>query len=243
MHSRESRPMTDPHQLRIASYNIRKALGTDRRRDPQRIMRVIAAMEADVVALQEADLRLPPRRPVFVAAELVERTGLMPVALDHDGPGLGWHGNILLARSDIEVIGSRRHDLPGLEPRGAVSAVLSRGGLRWRVLGAHLGLLRHSRRRQLSALMEQLAEVDPLPTVMLGDFNERSGVVGLGRLARHLRILPSGPTWHSRHPLFALDRIAVSTDITDARTLVWQSPEARRASDHLPLIVDLALPR
>ena len=54
--------MTDPHlrpgRLRLVSYNIRKALGTDRRRNPGRICNVIAAMEPDIVVLQEADLRL-----------------------------------------------------------------------------------------------------------------------------------------------------------------------------------------
>jgi len=47
--------------VRIASYNIRKAVGTDRRRDPARILKVLNRIEADVVMLQEADLRLGPR--------------------------------------------------------------------------------------------------------------------------------------------------------------------------------------
>ena len=54
-----------PDLLRVTSYNIRKAVGTDRRRDPARILRVIAETGAEIVLLQEADLRLPPRRPVL----------------------------------------------------------------------------------------------------------------------------------------------------------------------------------
>ena len=48
--------------LRLASYNIRKCIGLDRRRDPGRILRVINGLEADVVVLQEADRRMGPRR-------------------------------------------------------------------------------------------------------------------------------------------------------------------------------------
>src|SRR4051812_26782166 len=39
----------------IASYNIHKCVGTDGRFDPERISRVVAEIDADVIALQEAD--------------------------------------------------------------------------------------------------------------------------------------------------------------------------------------------
>ena len=47
-----------PDQLRIASYNVHKAVGVDYRRSPERIARVIASLKADIVALQEVDRRL-----------------------------------------------------------------------------------------------------------------------------------------------------------------------------------------
>ena len=227
--------------LRIASYNIRKALGTDRRRDPARILRVIAELGADVVALQEADLRLGQRRPVFDEAEVFSRTGLRPIRFDHGRESLGWHGNALLVSPGFEVISRAHHDLPGLEPRGLVSALLERGGQRLRVVGVHLGLLRHSRRQQLSALLAMLPEEDGTAMLIAGDFNERSLQVGLGRLSTRFRILSGGPTYHSRHPVFALDRIAISDRFTSAEASVFRSQEASRASDHLPLLADLRL--
>ena len=57
-------PARDPdrsHALTFASYNIRKAVGLDRRRDPERIMRVLHELDADVIALQEADRRFGRR--------------------------------------------------------------------------------------------------------------------------------------------------------------------------------------
>ena len=47
--------------IRVASYNMRKAIGTDRRRDPQRVLDVLHEIDADVVALQEADRRVGGR--------------------------------------------------------------------------------------------------------------------------------------------------------------------------------------
>ena len=43
--------------LRLASYNIQKAVGLDFRRDPGRILEVINGLGADIVALQEVDKR------------------------------------------------------------------------------------------------------------------------------------------------------------------------------------------
>ncbi|MEM7319031.1 MAG: endonuclease, partial [Pseudomonadota bacterium] len=47
--------------LRLASYNIRKCLGLDLQRKPRRIVQVLERLGAQIVALQEADKRLPPR--------------------------------------------------------------------------------------------------------------------------------------------------------------------------------------
>ena len=41
--------------IRVASYNMRKAIGTDRRRRPERTLEVLKELDADVIALQEAD--------------------------------------------------------------------------------------------------------------------------------------------------------------------------------------------
>lgn len=53
------------HTIRVASYNIRKAVGLDWRRDTHRIADVLAEVDADVIALQEADKRLGARAGVL----------------------------------------------------------------------------------------------------------------------------------------------------------------------------------
>lgn len=47
--------------IRVASYNIRKAIGTDRRRVPERVIEVLNELDADIIALQEADRRFGVR--------------------------------------------------------------------------------------------------------------------------------------------------------------------------------------
>ena len=79
--------------FRVASYNIRKCRGTDRRRDPGRVLSVLADLDADIVALQEADLRLGQRPATLQADAIAARTGLRPVPIGHNSVSLGWHGN------------------------------------------------------------------------------------------------------------------------------------------------------
>jgi endonuclease/exonuclease/phosphatase family metal-dependent hydrolase len=225
-----------PDLLRVTSYNIRKAVGTDRRRDPARILRVIAETGAEIVLLQEADLRLPPRRPVLDPVAIRAATGLVAVPLGHGRVSSGWHGNLVLAAPGITVERVALHDLPGLEPRGCIEAVLLRGGVRLRVVGLHLGLLRVSRRSQLSAVLGFLEGGEEIPTLIAGDFNERSLQVGLGRLSRQFRILSGGATWHARFPVHALDRMAVTAGLEAVEMRVHRSAEAGKASDHLPLV-------
>ena len=48
--------MTTQLDLSVASYNIHKGVGTDRRRDLERTAAVIAEIGADILALQEAEI-------------------------------------------------------------------------------------------------------------------------------------------------------------------------------------------
>ena len=66
---------SDVMRLTFASYNIRKAIGLDRRRNPERILAVLREIDADVVALQEADRRLGRRASALPREMIEEHTG------------------------------------------------------------------------------------------------------------------------------------------------------------------------
>ena len=111
--------------ITVASYNMRKAIGIDRKRKPDRILHVLQQIDADVVALQEADKRVGGRGAA-VPHELIDEHGLykpVPFRVRHRRalemlPGglhaerllklntrnLGWHGNALLVKPHIGIL-------------------------------------------------------------------------------------------------------------------------------------------
>ncbi|WP_212523973.1 endonuclease/exonuclease/phosphatase family protein [Actibacterium sp. MT2.3-13A] len=232
---------SDPSTLRAASYNIRKCVGLDWRRRPDRVIEVIAALRADIVALQEADKRLGARPAALCGAALARQTGLVPVAVADNDVSLGWHGNAILVRRGIEVERVTRLDLPGLEPRGAVIADLRRGGQPLRVVAAHLGLLRRHRQRQLGTIADRLAGLAPRPTMIMGDFNEWSDTAGLEPLQPAFTVHAPGRSYHAARRLAPLDRIATCPAFELRGAGMEEGPQAARASDHLPIWADLSL--
>lgn len=222
--------------LRIASYNLRKCRGLDGRRDPGRSLDVINALDADVVALQEADRRLGPRPAALPGRMIEEFSDFRTVALAENDVSLGWHGNAILVRRDLEVDTPRRIPLPVFEPRGAVSVQI---GGRLRVVGVHLSLSRRYRRQQLAAIRAALPR-DGMATVILGDFNEWSGRRGLEPLDGAFTAHAPGRSFHAARPLAALDRIALSPALELKDAGVVETAAAKVASDHLPVWADVA---
>jgi len=221
----------------FASYNVHKCIGTDRKFDPERIAAVLVEIGADVVALQEADKRFGDRAGLLDLAALELATGLTPVAVDNGHCGHGWHGNLVLVR---EGLLRRLHQvtLPGLEPRGAlvVDLELALGSVR--VVAAHLGLLRRSRRLQVQRLLAHAAEATEHPTVLMGDFNEwrrgrRSSLHGF--MPSFGPVGPGVPSFPSYFPVLALDRIIARPGGVLGLVEAHDTPLARRASDHLPI--------
>ncbi|HGG05568.1 MAG TPA: metal-dependent hydrolase [Aliiroseovarius sp.] len=221
--------------MRLATYNMRKAIGLDRRRDPKRIIDVINSLDADVVVLQEADRRLGPRPSALPRTLIEHETSFTPAPLAENNVSLGFHGNAILVRRDLKIGQIERVHLPGLEPRGAVMADIDD---RLRVVGVHLGLMRRHRREQLSDIIRRVTD-SPLPVAILGDFNEWSLVQGLGQVAKQFTLCTPGRSYHSARPVAALDRVALSQGIDLVDAGVQQSKRARVASDHLPVWVDV----
>lgn len=223
--------------LRLASYNIHKCVGLDRRFDPDRIRQVIRELAADIVALQEVDQRFGERAGLLDLARLEAETGLVPVPVNGHPRAHGWHGNLILVREAL-VQRVEEVTLPGLEPRGALVADLELGqGRGVRVIGAHFGLLRRSRHKQASLLAPYLRSGDR-GAVLMGDLNEWR-IDRASPLARYLSGEQADshapPSFPARMPLLPLDRIIASDPGSLSGLTVHHSPLARVASDHLPI--------
>ena len=229
--------------IRVASYNIQKSIGTDFRRRPERVLAVLAELDADIVALQEVDRRFGERVTSLDPAEIAKATGYRPVVFGARPQSLGWHGNTLLVRNGTEILAQQTLELPRLEPRGAVLADLRVNGAAVRVVGLHLGLLGLWRRRQAEAVLNQIEALEePLPTIIMGDLNEWSVNGGcLSHFARDHHVGEPGPSYPSMRPVFGFDRITASSEITIEQAGVHQSAQARVASDHLPVWANLRI--
>ena len=248
--------MSSSPTITLASYNMHKAVGLDGRRDPQRVLRVLQEIDADVVALQEADKRVGGRASTVPHA-LIDSHGMYkPVhlgvrhkrvfdkarkhtdrLLKINTRNIGWHGNAILVKHHIGVLDCAVLDLPTFEPRGAVMAELLIGDRAVRVVGMHLDLSGLWRRRQMRAILEAIGRrKQAMPTVLMGDTNEWRTAAGCLRdLEPEFHIAPTGPSFHARHPVAQLDRIIVHRDLNIEAAGVHMSAAARRASDHLPI--------
>jgi len=254
--------VTSAPTITVASYNMHKAVGLDGRRDPHRVLRVLQEIDADIVALQEADRRIGGRGST-VPHELIDSHGMYkPVHLGvrHKRPlekarqhaerilkvntrNIGWHGNAILVKHHVGLIDCKALDLPTLEPRGAVMAELLIGDKPLRVVGMHLDLSGLWRRRQMRAILDEIASrPQQMPTILMGDTNEWRTVAGcLKDIGPDFHVAPTGPSFHARHPVAALDRIIVNQSVNIEAAGVHMSAVARRASDHLPIWARLSV--
>jgi endonuclease/exonuclease/phosphatase family metal-dependent hydrolase len=229
--------------LRLASYNVHKGLGLDRRRDPGRTLDVLAGIGATVVALQEVDHRIAPRRAALPPALVAARTGLAALPFAPHDEGLGWHGQTILYHPGLTPAHIQRIVLPGLEPRGAVLAEFASDGGGFRVVGVHLGLVRRHRLMQLAAIRAALSRRAEMPTALLGDFNEWSSRGGIEPLVGAFRVHAPGPSFPAIRPVARLDRIALGRGLHLVAAGVGEGKLARLASDHLPVWADVRLDR
>ncbi len=224
-------------RTRIASYNIRKAVGLDWRRDPHRIVDVIGEIDADIIALQEADKRLGQRPGVLPLGRLEKELGYVLAQHASGDQSHGWHGNAILYRmARFSNPTTDRIALPAREPRGAIAAHFE--DQQFAVIGTHLALTPGIRKKQMQALCAH-ADNTGVPTIIAGDFNHWTRTLPVGG---HEVITP-GLSFHASRRVAALDRFVLCGDVTAFQFHVHTSLKSRRASDHLPIVLDFDVSR
>ena len=236
--------MTPDASIRVMTWNIHGAVGSDGRCDPARVLALLARYEPDILALQEIDGRVRFRRrprafETFAAAlggHVAEARMVRRGDPDHD------YGHLLWSRWPLA--GERVRRLPGgrIEARGVIDAVSLTPAGPLRVLSTHLGLVPADRRRQAAFIAGLLGdEGGAVPAIALGDFNDwrmRGAVQTL--LGPRLPVQLAPRTWPARRPVIRMDRLYASPEIVILSAL--PGTDAWRASDHLPVIADIGLP-
>ncbi|WP_137154484.1 endonuclease/exonuclease/phosphatase family protein [Rhizobium sp. FKL33] len=236
--------------LRALTYNIHSCRGSDRRHDPGRIAEVIAASGADVIALQELDVGRKRSGGIdqaeAIAAHLKMRAHFHPALYVEDER----YGDAILTA--LPSIRHRAAALPSRgEPRGALWIEIQLDGQRMQIFNTHFGLSSSERMLQAEALL------GPgwighdccrrAPVLLLGDFNAIPSSRAFRRLSEPLQVAAPrlGGRWlatfPARLPLLRLDHILHNERLRPISARVIDTPLARKASDHLPIVVDLEL--
>ena len=230
--------------VRIVTYNIHRCRGLDRRTKPHRIIDVLAAIEPDIVALQEV---IGPSATGMGHAELIGA-----------GLGMGWvmapsrelrqhqFGNVVLSKHPIRE--QSHHDLSWktCEPRNSQRVGIDLGAGVLQVFNVHLGTALLERRYQAARLAAWVHDKRvPEPKIVLGDFNEWSRGIVEDVLARRLQSIDLYPhlkrrrTYPGIFPMLHLDHIYYEGNIEVRHISLPRNRLALVASDHLPLVADI----
>ncbi|MGA9769749.1 MAG: endonuclease/exonuclease/phosphatase family protein [Blastocatellia bacterium] len=238
-------------RVRVATYNIHKCRGLDRRVRPQRIIEVLREIDADIVALQEVLSISGQSREKDQAQFIAEQMGMTHSVGGTRVLNGGVYGNVVLSRFPLRD--TRNYDISvrGREQRGCMRADLEIAPDRaLHVFNVHLGTAYLERRHQGRKLIDEaiLSNRDLKGArIMLGDFNEWTRGLTTRLLASHLvsadvRIhLPRAKTYPGVLPFLHLDHIYFEDSLDLEGMTLHRSRTALIASDHLPLVADFRM--
>lgn len=237
---------------RIVTYNVHRCVGNDRRLDVARVAAVLAALNPDIVALQELDVGRRRTGHVDQAHEIAQRLDMachFHAALQVEEER---YGDAILTAYPERLVktgplpGYPR--IPGLEPRGALWIEVEIDGRPVQVINTHLGLVPREQQIQAAHLAGPawLEHNDcRWPTILLGDFNATASSVVYRTLTSRLqparRLAPvkrPTSTFPSPLPVLRIDHLFVSPGIEVQDVSAPFDPLTRVASDHLPLVMD-----
>lgn len=229
--------------MRVVTFNCQHGLASGasraagRRVRTDRLAAFCATFEADILALQELDVRTPRAWFADQVAAVASATGLHAVF----GPAsrVGWvgrFGNALLVRGGVDDVAVLRLEAGRDGPRSAILArVAVPDGPACSVAVTHLSTAQDRSGRQVAVVLDAL-DRRPGPHLLAGDLNRRPEQLDGLRVAGFQLADGGGPTWPARRPRYRIDHVAVR-GLTITSTAVLASGPV---SDHRPLRVEIA---
>ena len=238
--------------MRVLTYNVHSCIGTDSKLAPERIAGVIAKSNADVLCLQEIDLRRARTKHEDQAGLIAEMLGMSFEFHPTISREPEHFGDAILSRHPMTL--KRKATFPPVpnpipnEKRGAIWAEVNIDGAIWNVINTHFGLGREERWLQARHFVSDwIASALPGPLVVCGDFNSRPGSRVHGVLSEQItdvfRLTKAKRprTFSTNLPVISLDYIYVSANVVVDHAEVINDTVARVASDHFPLVAELRI--
>ncbi len=247
-------PNPKPSEFRMMTYNVHSCIGTDGRHDAHRIAEVIANINPDIVALQELDNGHDRSSSLHHAKHIADILqfhfhfhSVREIADQQ-------FGNAILSRYPMGIIKvggiPTLKGRPRVEDRGALWVELEIDGRSIQILTTHFGLWAKERLQQAEFLLgsDWLGNRNrSIPLIICGDFNAipvtkafRLLAKSFGDVQKQIPRFRPQKTFPSRLPLIRIDHIFISEDLKTSSVNVPQSALLKLASDHLPLVADLA---
>jgi endonuclease/exonuclease/phosphatase family metal-dependent hydrolase len=228
------------------TYNIHAARGLDVRERSRgkpahltRVAEVIRSAGPDLVALQEVDVGRARSGAIDMAGELAAILGMEMRFVPCIEQGAERYGICTLSR--LPILETRELRLPMRHDREQRCALVTRhswDGGQVELINAHLSILFRERPHQVAAIAnEMLGEA----LVIAGDFNMTPWSPAYRMLSRGLHSATRfARTWPAPAPVIPLDHILYRGRLEVVEAGAWTEGGARRASDHLPVVAELA---
>lgn len=246
-------------KLRVMTYNIHRAIGVDRRFRPDRVCRIIAHHDPDIVLLQEVDDGAPRSREMDLARELARDLGYEHYAVGHNVTlRRGRYGNATLSRYPIVrernidlTIGERKRR--GCQHTSVEVEKPTGYPQRLEIFNLHLGLSSKERAMQVGRLVksrEFKASVPDATCLVGGDFNDwRSLLHPIFTEILDFKCATQDEhsydramkTYPSFSPTGGLDKLYFRGGLRRGPTRTCRMRLSRVASDHLPVIAEFQL--
>lgn len=235
-------------QIRIATYNIHKCVGMDRRFSPERIVDVLREVDADVIALQEVlshtNAHRRENQAGFIAGELEMDFSLGENRILKGGK----YGNVVLSRLPLKTAENFDISVQRREPRGCLRAEIEIDRSKHlNFFNLHLGTSFFERRKQAHRLfVEDFLKNRKFEgnRIIVGDFNEWTRGLTTQMFKMHFKSVDAKlhlgrkRTFPGILPLLHLDHIYFDASFKLKNAFLHRTRTALIASDHLPVVAE-----
>lgn len=235
--------------VKVGVYNIHGGVGTDSRNDLPRIARVLKSGAPDVIGLNEVN-----RYWVGSNQDEVLATQMGPGWTAHFGKTINkwWaaadYGNAIITR--LPVVSTQSwllSEYPDQERRGLMRVTVRKDGVPIHIFNTHMGLnapMRQLHAREILQIMSGFSGYK----VLMGDFNEQRTGTSVEIFASALTDafgeygIGPGNTYSATNPTRRIDLIWLGDGLAATSCYVPMFPDARVASDHLPVFAEIVDP-